>query len=241
MDNSMFSERLMEFGLTRQETGIYECLLTEGKITGYEVAKLLGISRSNAYNSLASMTEKGASYLVEEGTTKKYVPVPLEEFCKNHIRGLEESRQWLISHKPSEKSHVEGYITIEGSKNILNKLRNLLKTVEERVYISCTRNYLLLLVDELEHLTKAHKKVVIITDQAVSFPNAKVYIGEPRGMEIGIITDSKYVMTGEYGEGSLNTCLYSGQKNFVELYKRSLSNEIKLLAIREEQKQEDKE
>lgn len=238
MENNSFSEYLMEFGLTRQEAVIYECLLCEGKVTGYEVAKLIGISRSNAYNSLASMTEKGASYLVEEGTTKKYVPVPLEEFCKNYIRRLEESKRWLVEHKPSEKTHTEGYVTIEGARNILDMLRNLLMKAEERVYISCTRNYLLLLVKEVEQLIAAHKKVVIITDQAVHFQNAKVYIGEPRGMQIGIITDSKYVLTGEYGEGSINTCLYSGQKNFVELYKRSLSNEIKLLAIQEKEKGE---
>ena len=92
MEDKSYIERLMEFGLTRQEAGIYGCLISEGKTTGYEVAKQLGISRSNAYNSLASMTEKGAAYLVEEGTTKKYVPVPLDEFCKNRIRRLEESR-----------------------------------------------------------------------------------------------------------------------------------------------------
>ena len=51
-----------------------------------------------------------------------------------------------------------------------------------------------------------------------------------------LITDSKYVLTGEFGEGSIDTCLYSGQKNFVELYKRALSNEIKLLAIQEEKR-----
>ncbi|MGN0333907.1 MAG: TrmB family transcriptional regulator [Lachnospiraceae bacterium] len=241
MDSNSFSEHLMEFGLTRQEAGIYECLLCEGKVTGYEVAKILGISRSNAYNSLASMTEKGASYLVEEGSTKKYVPVPLEEFCKNYIRRLEESKRWLVEHKPSEKTHTEGYVTIEGARNILDMLRNLLMKAEERVYISCTRNYLLLLVEEVEQLISAHKKVVIITDQAVNFKNAKVYIGEPRGMQIGIITDSKYVLTGEYGEGSMNTCLYSGQKNFVELYKRSLSNEIKLLAIQEKESKQEEE
>ncbi len=234
MENNAFTERLIQFGLTRQEAGIYECLLVEGKITGYEAAKLLGISRSNAYNSLASMTEKGASYLVEEGTAKKYVPVPLDEFCKNYIRGLEETKRWLSMNMPVEKSHVEGYVTIEGSKNILNMFRNLLERAEEKVYISCTRNYLLLLVKEIEHLISKRKKVVIVTDQVVRFEHAKVYIGEPRGMEIGVIVDAKYVMTGEYGEGSMNTCLYSGQKNFVELYKRMLSNEIKLLAIREE-------
>ena len=75
MEKVTFTERLMEFGLTRQEATIYQCLLGEGKMTGYEVAKQTGISRSNAYNSLASMTEKGAAYLVEEGNTRKYVPV----------------------------------------------------------------------------------------------------------------------------------------------------------------------
>lgn len=237
MEDKSYIERLMEFGLTRQEAGIYGCLISEGKTTGYEVAKQLGISRSNAYNSLASMTEKGAAYLVEEGTTKKYVSVPLDEFCRNRIRRLEESQRWLKKHMPSEKDHVEGYITIEGSSNILDKIRNLLAKAEERVYISCTRNYLLLFVDELESLIRAKKKVVIVTDQPVNFRNARVYIGNNRGMQIGVIIDSRYVLTGEYGEGSINTCLYSGQKNFVELYKSALSNEIKLLAIREENMQ----
>ena len=39
MEQQSFIERLMEFGLTRQEACIYQCMLTEGKVTGYEVAK----------------------------------------------------------------------------------------------------------------------------------------------------------------------------------------------------------
>lgn len=234
MEKTSFVESLMEFGLTRQEASIYQCLFSEGKVTGYEVSKITGISRSNVYNSLANMTEKGAAYLVEEGNTRKYVPVPVEEFCKNRIRRMEEAKQWLAGHVPSEKTHVEGYITIEGARNILDKIRNILNKVEERVYISCTRNYLLLLIREMEELRRAKKKLVIITDHPVSFDGAKVYVGGPRGMQIGIIADSKYVLTGEYGEGSMNTCLYSGQKNFVELYKRALSNEIKLVSLQED-------
>ena len=172
MEQTSFTERLMEFGLTRQEASIYQCLLTEGKVTGYEVAKQTGISRSNAYNSLASMIEKGAAYLVEEASTRKYVPVPLNEFCKNRVRKLEESARWLQEHMPSEKAYAEGYITIEGAENILNKIKNLLSQVDQRVYISCTRNYLLLLIRELDALMEARKKVVIITDQPATFRNA---------------------------------------------------------------------
>ena len=234
MDSNTFIDQLMNFGLTRQEGAIYQCMLTEGKITGYEVAKQIGISRSNAYNSLASMTDKGAVYLVLEGNTKKYVPVSLDEFCKNNIKRLDDSRKWLLSHAPSEKSEDEGYITIEGRQHILNKMKNLLSNVEDRAYISCTSNYLLLLVEELDRLNELDKKLVIITDQSVKFGNAKIYVGKAKNTQVGLITDSKYVLTGEFGEGSIDTCLYSGQKNFVELYKRALSNEIKLLAMQED-------
>nr|WP_276008662.1 TrmB family transcriptional regulator [Aequitasia blattaphilus] len=224
----------MQFGLTRQESLVYQCLITEGTISGYEVAKQLGISRSNAYNSLASLAEKGGAYTVEEGSTKKYVPVELREFTRNHIREIEDARMWLISHMPEQKEVSEGYITIEGENNILNKLKNLLKSTKEHAYLSCTRSYLLYFVRELRELSEQGKKVVILTDQAVSVEDFKVYFSEDRGTSIGLIIDSQYAITGEYGEGSQNTCLYSGQKVFVELFKNALGNEIKLLSLNEE-------
>ena len=83
------AEMLMQFALTRQEALIYMALTTDGAMTGYEVAKQLGISRSNCYTSLASLVEKGAAYLLED-TATRYVAVKPEEFCGNRIRMLEE-------------------------------------------------------------------------------------------------------------------------------------------------------
>ena len=57
MDNV---ELLMSFGLTRQEARVYVLLLGEGALSGYEAAKRLGISRSNAYAALAGLVDKGA-------------------------------------------------------------------------------------------------------------------------------------------------------------------------------------
>ena len=75
------------FGLSRQEAAIYLCLLQNEELTGYEVAKLTGISRSNVYNGLASLVEHGAAYVIE-GTSSKYLAVALSEFCDNRIRYL---------------------------------------------------------------------------------------------------------------------------------------------------------
>ena len=80
MDESREIEYLMHFGLSRQEALIYRKLLEGGKKTGYEIARDTGISRSNAYASLAAMVEKGAAYLVE-GDAKRYIPIVPQEFC----------------------------------------------------------------------------------------------------------------------------------------------------------------
>ncbi|MBQ6028280.1 MAG: hypothetical protein IJL24_01970, partial [Treponema sp.] len=53
MPNMSFIDSLNDFGLTRQEGAIYSALLNHGDMTGYEVAKDTGISRSNAYAGLA--------------------------------------------------------------------------------------------------------------------------------------------------------------------------------------------
>lgn len=221
-------DHLMKFSLTRQEATIYQCLMTEGKLTGYEVAKCTGISRSNAYSALANLVDKGASYVSQEGA-KKYTPVSLEEFCDNHIRHLEEEKTWILANLPQQKMDEEGYITLEGKSNILNKMRNLLDHAKERVYISCDSSYVEEIRAELERLLDQGKKVVILTNQSISLKGAKVYHAGDKGHQIGIIIDSQYVLSGEYGEGSSNNCLYSGQKNFVEVFKNALSNEIKII------------
>ena len=74
-----FIDHLLEFGLTRQEATLYEAMLLHGELTGYEAAKLTGISRSNTYNDLAGLVEKGAAYIIE-GNVTKYTPVEVKDF-----------------------------------------------------------------------------------------------------------------------------------------------------------------
>ncbi len=221
---------LTDFGLSRQEAVVYEKLLQNGKQTGYEIAKEAGISRSNAYTSLAALVEKGAAYLVEE-SAKRYIPVPAGEFCGNRIRRMEEEKEWLTVNLPGNSQGEDGYITIEGQGNIHDKLINLLKGTKERVYMSASSACISSFADILEELSAEGRKVVVITDGPSEVAGARVYLTASKGYQIGIITDSKYVLSGEYGEGSMNTCLYSGRRNFVLLFKNALANEIKLIKI----------
>ena len=69
MDETIILEKLMGFGMTRQEAVIYLCLYKKGGLTGYEVSKQTGISRSNVYGSLSNLAEAGAAYLVKGSAT----------------------------------------------------------------------------------------------------------------------------------------------------------------------------
>lgn len=88
-------DQFMSFGLTRQESTIYMTLQINGELTGYEVAKLTGISRSNTYNALAGLVEKGAAYVME-GSVTRYTAVAFEEFSNNVIYKLSAIRSRII-------------------------------------------------------------------------------------------------------------------------------------------------
>ncbi len=231
VQQSQIIEKIMNFGLTRQEALIYQHLVIFGESTGYEVAKEVGISRSNAYNSLASMVDKGAAYL-QNGTTSKYIAVNVSEFCGNKIRNLQNDKKDLEDNL-KEKEETEGYMTISGYQNIQDKIANMLKSVEKRVYISIPKEKLNLFHETIVQLICDEKKVVIITDSKPDINNCNIYISDSlMENQIRLIVDSKYVLTGDFGDSKEDTCLYSGQKNFVNLFKDAMRNEIELIRLR---------
>ena len=142
---------LMNFNLTRQEATIYLLLSSEGELSGYEVSKRTGISRSNTYNALASLVDKGAAYIIE-GNAVLYTPVSIEEFCNNKIRFLKNVKDEIILKLPPKKEESSGYITIKGEKHIIDKLANMLIEAKERVYLSLSIKRLELVKKELENL-----------------------------------------------------------------------------------------
>lgn len=227
IDKQTIIERLMLLGLTRQEATIYLHLFENNELTGYEAAKSTGISRSNVYSSLASLVDKGAAYIVE-GAATKYTPVPIDELCENRIRLLRETKEYLSTSMPRMTDSDVGYITIEGYRNILDKITNMLLQAQYRVYLAISGDKLKTIQSELERLAEREIKVVILTDRQVSVDGATLYCETKRDEQIHLITDSKYVLTGDMTGKDTDTCLYSGQVNFVNVLKDALRNEIKL-------------
>ncbi len=226
-------ESLMEFDLTRQEAAIYMLLYSNPNSTGYELAKLSGISRSNTYAALSSLADKGAARLME-GQPNRYVPVPAGEFCSNRIKRLSKSKEYIVRNMPSASDpSSEGYLTIQGEQNIIDTARNMLADTSLRAYMSVSDSLIEFFSEDLRKLADSGKKVVLITGSPFSLKGAKVYFSPKPGRQIRLITDSHKVLTGDLEHGRDSTCLFSGKKNLVDVFKESLQNEIRLIELKE--------
>ncbi|MCI9081976.1 MAG: TrmB family transcriptional regulator [Lachnospiraceae bacterium] len=244
MEEKTLVEHLTAFGLTGQEAMIYLELFRSGTSNGYELSKCTGISRSNVYKALEGLADKGAAY-ISEGTSRKYTAVEVEEFCQNKIRNLMRKQDVLAEHMPKERKETEGYITIVSDENISDKIRNMLIKAKKRIYLSMSLKLLSQFQQELQELASKGIKVVVLTSFLESAEESsffkktkgiKVYMTSDKKNQIGIIMDSKYVLTGELGKGRESTCLYTGQVNFVQVFKDSMKNEIRLLELEEKNK-----
>ena len=224
-------EGLTHFNLTKQEATLYVLLLKEGYLTGYEAAKQTGISRSNTYTALAGLVDKGAAYVLEEGKVTRYTPVPPEEFCSNKIDRLKEIKDKVLNQLPALKNDAEGYITIKGELEIINKLKNTVRQAEARIYVSANRRVMELLRKELLDALARDLKVVIISDEKFTLPGAICYGTDKQTEQIRLIADSQTVVTGDLEDDENSTCLYSCKRNLVDLFKEALQNEIKLIQI----------
>jgi len=227
-------ESLKGFGLTGQEAAIYETLLLNGAMTGYEMSKATGISRSYVYGALASLVDKGAAYLIE-GDVAKYTPVEMKLFCENTLHDLREKADFLITHAPRKLENYDGYITIQGTNHIHNKLHEMLARCEKRLYFMADANTLKEYEDQLKELIADGRKVVLLTI-GYSLEGATVYETETEAYQLRLITDSSYVLTGTYGDDNNDTCLYSGQPNLVAVMKEALGNRISLIELEEKEK-----
>ena len=200
-------------------------------MTGYEAAKVSGVSRSNAYTALAALVDKGAAH-VAEGTPTHYVPVDPEEFGGSKLDYLKLLSVRLVEEQPRRQREDDAYITISGFQNICQRAARMLDQAQYRIYMTGTAAMLELFREKLEDLVGRQIKVVLITEPGFELDEAIIYHSSHiEAGQIGLISDSTHVLTGDLSESDSCSCLYSGKKNLIDLFKQSLSRQIQLIEL----------
>jgi hypothetical protein len=109
----------------------------------------------------------------------------------------------------------------------------MLANVEYRIYMSIPKQYINEFRPQLKKLIDEDKKVVLLINEPLDddIAGAITYITGRNDNQLKLIVDSGFVLTGDMTGDVSDTCLYCGQKNFVNVFKDSLRNEIKLIEL----------
>jgi sugar-specific transcriptional regulator TrmB len=216
---------LKNIGFTQQEGIIYIALCKNGELTGYEAAKLSGISRSNAYAALSNLVEKGYAHIIE-GTSSKYLAVPKEELINNATRDFNHHINIINTYLDYTKIVTEPYITITGEANIINKLKNIIESAHSRIYLSCNEELIDLIEKEITDVLKRSLKVVLLSPKDIDTTYDHIYYKTNTLTSFKIISDTKEVLAG-----TLSQSLYSKNVTLVSLIRESFINEIEVFKL----------
>ena len=225
---------LLSTGLTRQEAQLYLLLHAEGVMSGYEAAKLSGISRSNVYPALAGLVDHGAAQLAD-GDVQRFVAVPVDQFCRNVRRKMEEQLQYIETEMPVYRESAEPFITIRGDRHILDQMKNLIVSADSRLYLAVENKLLDEVMPEITDARDRGLKVVILTPAPFEQEGMTIFHTQRKPGQVRLIVDSRQVMTGELNPSTTSTCLYSKNQTLVTLFKEAMINEIALIRIQNEQ------
>ncbi|MCD1259602.1 HTH domain-containing protein [Paenibacillus athensensis] len=121
---------LKNLGFTELEAKCLHVLLETGAMTGYEIAKRLGVSRSNVYVALQKLVEKGVA-LASKGEPTHYQSVPIEEIGDRVEAELQASIRFVKEHLPKRDAMRTEYFSVEGDQKVLERIRAELRQTRE--------------------------------------------------------------------------------------------------------------
>lgn len=219
---------LIQLGFTLHEAKCYITLLEHDALNGYEVSKLSGIPRANAYSTLESMYEKGYVYRIDEKSVK-YIAKDFMDLSKQLQKRMEESIEYLRDNLSTSKVSKERFMSVEGKKNIMIKIREMIDSAEELILIDLHHVDYKSIKDNLKAASDRDVAIyLIVMGEEVDHGFSHVYYHEIN--ENNIIRD--FNMIADYEgisatlEGDHETGVFSKQRNFVQVIKEALSHDI---------------
>lgn len=168
-------QHLRILGFTELEAKCLHMLAESGTQTGYEIAKRLGVSRSNVYAALQKLAEKGV-VLTSHGEPTHYQSLSIEDISRKIETDLQASIRYVKAHMPKQDAERTGYFSLDGDAKVADRLRDELKKAKEEVLGDLAPDEVDLLQTELESAAGEGVRILLaIADEADLEPSIRQF------------------------------------------------------------------
>ncbi|AIQ44866.1 transcriptional regulator [Paenibacillus sp. FSL R7-0273] len=231
---------LRNLGFTEMESKIMVELATKGEASGYEVAKQLGVSRSNVYAALQRLTQSG--YVrCGEGEPARYSVLDPEELATIISGRIQNSLAFVESEMPRGGPVSPSFYNIEGDRNMLGALIRQLNLAEREIVVDVWREEASLLRNELEQAELRGVKLLWAFDggneTAAPYPVWPPLGGKPRrsgGRKFSFVIDRSWCMLGMRYEDGTAQAVVTEHEVLVGLLLNHFSQEMVLFELEED-------
>lgn len=210
------AQGLQELGFTDYEARAYVALLQCQPATAYEVSKLSGLPRANAYNVFESLVKKMAVQPVSESPVR-YVAVDpktllgrIAEDTASRCNALADRLSTV--HKADEREYVW---VVEGEEDIHSRIATLIGRARQRIWIKAPEGVIERHRDLLLDASQRSIEIAIVAyggeatlERFRLGPTTQVYLHEATGIPVGLgphlvtlTIDFEEALVANLGEG----------------------------------------
>ncbi|MDQ0917703.1 TrmB family transcriptional regulator [Paenibacillus sp. V4I5] len=215
---------LKNLGFTDLEAKCLHVLAESGTQTGYEIAKQLGVSRSNVYSALQKLAEKGA-VLTSHGEPTHYQSVPIEEIGERIEAELQASIRYVKAHMPKLDAHRSEYFSLEGDAKVIERIRTELKKAKEEALCELWSEEAQLLKEVLRLMPAQGVRLLVSTIGEAELPSGVHQFRHGReeswqkrnGRKFTLLIDRKLAIVGTRGGDEPALAMMTEHPAMVEL------------------------
>lgn len=237
-------QHLKGLGFTEMESKMLIVLAEQGTMSGYEVAKRLGVSRSNVYAALQRLVDHGFMK-VSKGEPSLYTVLPVEELTRMITDQLHTSIRYVEQLMPKQTHDDTEFYSFNQEKKVLECLRQELNRAQQEIIVDVWAEEAQLLRDELEQAEERGVKVFWSVvgsreEHRIRRMQLQLHTGqldeedEFDGRKFSIVVDRKWCMLGMRGESLQTKALVTEHPAMLELLLNHFAQELVLFELEAE-------
>lgn len=233
------TQQLETLGFGKTEADVYLALLQHNSLNGYQIAKLMDLSRSSVYAALASLSHKSVIHLIPGETNEYKAEAPEVLFATLKARYADCADRTLAALKDIESKEPEArFFNIEGLPNLLAKSQYFIGQAREEVCLNTSLD-LDLLRGAL--LTQARKgvRIVVVSAHDVADEDGAIEVhhlstehcaGNERIM---LVADDRRALVAGNRHGGKLIGTFTENPVFVQIVAEHINHDIYLSKLRQ--------
>ncbi|KAA8997230.1 TrmB family transcriptional regulator [Paenibacillus spiritus] len=236
-------QHLRSLGFTEMESKIMVELAAIGPSSGYEVAKRLGLSRSNVYAALQRLTQQG--YLrCGDGEPSRYSVLEPGELSRMISGRVEASLRYVESEMPRGGPDARTFYNVEGERNVLDTLVRRLDGAVQEIVVDVWREEAALLRGELERAEERGVRLLWAIGGEAAAPAALPVWpplgggygaeGAGPGRRFSFVIDRSWCMLGMRQEDGSAQAVVTEHRVLVELLLSHFMQELVLFGLQQD-------